>query len=340
MQHLQEIAGLLSSPQRIAIVTHQRPDGDAMGSSLALYHYLTRKGHQPKVVTPTDYPDFLKWLPGDQDVLVGPEDPERARWTFDGADIIFCLDFNALHRINEFEPMVADSPGKKVLIDHHLDPGDFDDFRFWDDTASSTAEMIYRLIVGLGDRELIDLATAQCLYTGLMTDTGSFRFSSTTPAVHQMAAHLLEVGVDMTEVHDQIFATSTVDRLRFVGHCLQERLTLLPELRTAYIMVPKEVFKEYNVKTGDTEGLVNYALGIKDVSLGILLTVKDNLVKLSFRSRGSVNSAELASHFEGGGHFYASGGRSTDSLEATEKKLLDLLEANKEMLLADTVAQP
>ncbi|MDP5171944.1 MAG: bifunctional oligoribonuclease/PAP phosphatase NrnA [Bacteroidia bacterium] len=335
MNHLTEIGELLSSPKRIAITTHLRPDGDAMGSSLGLYHYLIGQGHKVKVVAPTDYADFIKWLPGTSEVIIAPDDMDHAKWTMEGADLIFCLDFNALHRVQDLEAVVRDSEGKKILIDHHMDPDGFEDLRFWDDKASSTAELIYRLIDGLGHLDQITFDVAECLYTGIMTDTGSFRFTSTTPAVHRLVARLLETGISPTAIYDRVMSTSTLDRLKFLGHCLSERLRFLPEYKTAYLMVPQEVFKAYNVKSGDTEGLVNYALGMKGVNLGVLMTVQDNLVKMSFRSRGGVNSAELASNFSGGGHFYASGGRSNVSLEDTEKKLLELLEANKAMLMLD-----
>lgn len=335
MNHVQEIKDLLSSPKRIAITTHQRPDGDAMGSSLGLFHYLTALGHKVKIVSPTPYAEYLAWMPGAKDIIVGPEDKDLAEWTFEGADAIFCLDFNALHRINEFEKPVKDSMGKKIMIDHHMDPQEFYDYQYWDDKASSTAEMIFRLMEELDHLGYLSKDVATSLYTGIMTDTGSFRFTSTTPRVHRMVARMMETGINVNEIYDNIMSNSSVDRLKFIGHCLTERLKVVPELNTAYMMVPKEVFKTYNIKTGETEGLVNYALGIRNVKLGVLMTVQDNIVKLSFRSRGQVNSAQLAGNFGGGGHFYASGGKSTGTLDETEKKLLALLEEHKDMLLAD-----
>lgn len=320
---------LLSSPKRIAITTHQKPDGDALGSSLAWYHYLKKGNHKVKIVTPTDYPEFLKWIPGNNDVLVGPADPDMAKWTFDGADLIFCLDFNSLKRINEFEAVVKDSEGMTIMIDHHLEPDGFEDLGFLDSTASSTAEMIYRLIVAMGDKDLIDKEIADALYVGVMTDTGSFRFTNTSPAVHRMVAHLMELGVDVHQAHDRIFSNASPDRIRFIGHALSNCLTIIPELNTSYIKLPREVFKQFNVKSGDTEGLVQYALGIKGINLGILMTPQDNIVKLSFRSRNDVSAAEIAKEFGGGGHFYAAGGRSKLSMEETEERLLGLLQQRK-----------
>lgn len=337
MNHLQEIGDLLSTTKRIAITTHMRPDGDAMGSSLGLYHYLIALGHKVKVVSPTPYADYLAWMPGANDIVVGPDDMDLAQWTFEGADLIFCLDFGALHRIKDLEKMVRNADGKKIMIDHHMDPEGFDDLRYWDQTASSTAEMIFRLMDDLGHLEHLSATVAECLYTGIMTDTGSFRFSSTTPAVHRMVATMMETGINVNAIYDQIMSNSSLERLKFIGHCLTERLKVVPELKAAYMMVPKEVFKEYNVKTGETDGLVNYALGIQDVNLGVLMTVQDQIVKLSFRSRGAVNSTILAGHFGGGGHIYASGGKSELSLEETEKKFLALLEEHKDMLLSESL---
>ncbi len=315
----------LAGPKRIAITTHQKPDGDAIGSSLALYHYLNDKGHKVKVVVPTDYTENLKWLPGTDEVMIGPNDPEGAKWVFEGADLIFCLDFNGLSRINEFGDTVGDSEAKKILVDHHLEPQKFEDLAFWDSEASSTAEIVYRIIVGLGDKENISLQVAESLYTGVLTDTGSFRFSTTSPEVHLICAHLLSIGVDKTRIYDNIYNNSSENRLRFLGYCFTNCLFVHPQYRTAYIKVGKEVFKEFYIKPGDTEGLVNFALGLKGIDLAVLMTAQDDIIKLSFRSRGDVSSNELAKHFDGGGHFYASGGRSTASMEDTEKKLLELV---------------
>ncbi|MDX1906359.1 MAG: bifunctional oligoribonuclease/PAP phosphatase NrnA [Bacteroidia bacterium] len=317
----------LSTPRRIAITTHQKPDADALGSSLGLYHYLVQAGHKVSIVSPTEYPDFLKWMPGQAEIVVGPNDPDAANWIFDGADLIFCLDFNALSRINEFEKVVRDTEGRKLMIDHHLEPEAFADWAYWDITASSTAELVYRLICELGDEDKITLPMAECLYAGIMTDTGSFRHSNTSAETHRVTARLLEIGVQAHIIHDALFANASVDRIRFLGYCLSNCLHVVPELKVAYIKLSKEVFRQYNVKTGDTEGLVNYALGIKDIHLGVLMSAQDDMIKLSFRSRDQFSSNDLAKHFGGGGHFYAAGGRSQASMEETEKRLLALLQA-------------
>jgi len=332
MQQIDDLKPLLSESRRIAITTHQKPDGDAIGASMALYHYLTKKGHRVDVVSPTEYADFLKWLVDNDKVLVGPQDPDRANWIFEGADLIFCLDFNALHRINEFEKSVRAAEGTKIMIDHHMDPEGFHDYAFWDDTASSTAEMIYRLIMDHGDGDLIDRPLAEALYMGVMTDTGSFRFTNTSPAVHRMVAHLLEAGVDVSAVHENIFNNGSLDRLRFFGHCFNECLVVRPEYQTGYFKVTKDVFRKFNVRTGDTEGLVNYALSIKGINLAVLISEQDDITKLSFRSRAGVSSQALAEQFGGGGHFYASGGRTKANIDDTEKRLLELLEQQQQQV--------
>ncbi|MEL6192217.1 MAG: bifunctional oligoribonuclease/PAP phosphatase NrnA [Bacteroidota bacterium] len=333
MQHISTLKEWLASPKRIAITTHQRPDGDAIGSSLGLYHFLKDSGHKVKIIAPTDYGENLKWLPGREDIIIGPDDPDMANWNFESADLIFCLDFNALSRINEFEDTVRYAEGKKIMVDHHLEPEGFSDLDFWDHTASSTAEMVFRMITALGETDKISTDAAEAIYMGVMTDTGSFRFTSTTPAVHRMIAVLLEKGANSNKIHDRIHGNSTENRLRFFGYCLSNCLFILPELKTAYIKVDKSVFKEFYIKPGETEGLVNYALGIKNVNLGILLTSQDDIVKFSFRSREEVSASELAKQFGGGGHFYAAGARLIGNLEEAEEKLIALLEENKEMLI-------
>lgn len=333
MSVIPELKTLLSAPKRIAITMHRKPDADAIGSSLGLYHYLVQGGHQVSVVAPTDYPDFLKWMPGSDQVLIGPFDPDKANWIFDGADLIFCLDFNALNRLAEFESSVRDSEAKKIMIDHHMEPEGFEDISYSDEKASSTAELIYRFVNEMGDADKLKLASAESLYAGIMTDTGSFRFTNTSPETHKAVAALMEIGVNVNAVYENIFNTATPERLRFVGHCLSSCLHVVPEYKVAYLKVDREVFRQFPIKTGDTEGLVNYALSLKGVNMGVLLTANDEIIKLSFRSRGNVSSKEFAENFGGGGHFYAAGGRSRQSMEETEQRFLELLEENKEKFL-------
>jgi phosphoesterase RecJ-like protein len=323
-----QLKELLSRPRRIAITTHQKPDADALGSALGLYHYLVAEGHKAKIVSPTEYADFLRWMPGNEEILVGPNDPSVASWTFEGADIIFCLDFNALSRLNEFAKYVKDSEATRVLIDHHLEPEKFEDLTYLDEKASSTAEMVYRVIVALGGEEKISPAIADCLYAGIMTDTGSFRFTNTSPEVHRVAARLMERGADVTRIYDLLFNNASAERLRFMGYCFSNCFFVREEYRMAYFKVGREVFRQFNVRTGDTEGLVNFGLSIKGIDLSVLITAQEDLVKLSFRSRNEFSSNELAQQFNGGGHFYAAGGKSSGTMESVEQQLLSLIAAH------------
>ncbi len=323
-----EIKERLASPARIVTTTHQRPDGDAMGTSLGLAHFLRRMGHEVTVIAPTDYPPNLKWLPGTEDVIIGPEQPDETVEAIEKADIVFSLDYNDLKRIEPFDKAAANTSGVKIMIDHHMYPKDFYDLAYWDDTASSAAEMVYRLIMEMGKGDLIDLDIATCLYTGVMTDTGSFRFPNTTPAVHQMAAHLMKVGIKASDIQEQVFNNDSEKRLRLIGHCLTNRLEVLPFYHTAYITITKEDVEKFSVGTGDTEGLVNYPLSLQGIRFAVLMIEKDGMVKMSFRSRGNFAANEFAKNFNGGGHFHAAGGRSLESMEDTQKKFLELVTAS------------
>ena len=338
MQDLESFKALIERPAKVAIVTHQNPDADALGSSLGLSLYLQKKGHEVTVISPTDYPNFLNWMKGQEEVLIY-ESPQQdtARRALDEADIIFCLDFSSLDRINNMGGLVGASSAKKVLIDHHLDPSDFADFTEWSDEAAATAELVYGLLVQLGDKHLIDEDIANCLFAGVMTDTGSFRHPNTTKNVFQVAAELTELGANSAKVAKLIYDTNSVERLRFLGFALSERLTVLPEFHTAYLAISQEDLKKFNSKTGDTEGLVNYALSIEGISLAAIIIDRGSIIKLSFRSIGefSVNQFAL-DNFEGGGHRNAAGGKSTMSLTETVKKFVDLLPNYREELNVQT----
>ena len=318
---------LLNTPQRVVITTHHKPDADALGSSLALRAYLKKKGHEVHVISPTDYPDFLKWMTGNSEVIIyneGNEDKSAA--LIRDSTMIFCLDFSSLHRINELGELVRQADSSKVLIDHHLEPEDFADFVQWTTGAAATAELLFELICELGDRSLIDKEIAEALYAGIMTDTGSFHHPNTTKNVFQVCGELIELGADTAKVSKLIYDTNSVDRIRFVGFALSERLKVLPELRTAYFAISSEDLKKFNSKTGDTEGLVNYALSIEGIIFAAVIIDRTEAIKMSFRSIGdfSVNSF-ARKHFEGGGHKNAAGGKSDDSLEKTVSKFESLL---------------
>lgn len=337
MNNISAFKELLSNPKKMVILTHFKPDADALGSSLGLARYLQKKNHTVQVITPSDYPDFISWMAGNDDVVVfQPEKPQKSASLIEDADIIFCLDFSNLNRINDLGEMVRRSSAKKVLIDHHLEPEKFSDFEQWDCTAASTAELVYELIVELGDASYIDEDIANCLYAGIMTDTGGFRHSNTTHKVFKIAGELVGAGANPYQVSKLVYDTNSIERLRLMGYVLGQKLQILPEYRTAYIVLSAEELKRYSSQTGDTEGLVNYGLSIKGIKLSVLISDRKDSIKLSFRSLGKFSVNDMArAHFSGGGHRNAAGGQTNLTLEQTLQKFLALLPDYKEELLTE-----
>jgi phosphoesterase RecJ-like protein len=325
---------LLAQPQKIVITTHHKPDGDAMGSSLGLYNYLIQQGHHAKVITPTDYPQFLDWLPGNGDVIIYTENKEKAETLISEAKIIFCLDFNALGRINEMGVSVGKSNALKILIDHHLEPEDFDDYRYWNINACATAQLIYTFIVEeLNHKEFINKDVATCLYTGIMTDSASFHLPNTTSAVHRITADLIDAGAVNWHIYDLVYNNSSENRLRFLGICLSQHLEVLREYNTAIITASKEDLEKYGIITGDTEGIVNYALSITGIRLAAFIVERTDKVKLSLRSKGEFPANELCKkYFNGGGHRNAAGGCSNDSLGQVINQFKLILPEYKKLL--------
>ncbi|ADB41990.1 DHH family phosphoesterase [Spirosoma linguale] len=340
MQDIDAIGAIIGIPpggaaRNVLITTHQNPDADAMGSSLGLAGYLRKKGHLVTVVTPTDYSQNLHWMSGNENVIAFDEKVRvSVSELFDQADVIFCLDFSALDRIRDLAPMVRQSRARKILIDHHLEPESFADLALWDPTAAATAELIFQLIVDLGDKHLIDVPIAECLYSGLMTDTGSFRHPNTTGNVHRMAAELVDLKIDVSSIHRRIFDNVTLDKFRLLGYVLNEKLKVLPEYKFAYITLTDAELKRYRSKTGDTEGMVNYALAVDGVVMAAILIDRNDEIRMSFRSIGNFSVRDLANkHFNGGGHRNAAGGRTKLSLAETEQKLLTVLPEYQQLLL-------
>lgn len=331
MQTLNNIAELkpllLANPApKIVITTHHKPDADALGSSLGLYNFLKELGISSTVVSPTDYGDFLSWLPGEQMVLNFEAEGDKAIQAVEEAGFVFCLDFNALKRINKLGEIVQQSSAKKVMIDHHLEPEGFADYALWNTKVSSTCELIYEFIRLLGETEKITKEIASCLYAGIMTDTGGFRHSSTYPSTHRVTAELLEKGAEPNKIFESIYDNYSESRTRFIGFCLSEKLQIIPEYHTALICVTAEELKRFNVITGDSEGLVNYGLSIKDIKLSVLIVDRTILRKMSFRSKGDFPANEFArKYFNGGGHFSAAGGESTEQLEVVEAKFKQVI---------------
>ncbi len=326
---------LLSEPKQIVITTHHKPDGDAMGSSLGLFNYLVQKGHHVRLITPSDYPIFLHWLPNNLEVIVYPEKPEESKEYIANADFIFCLDFNALARIYEMGELVRQSKAKKVMIDHHLEPEDFDDYRHWSINACATAQLVYDFIVTkMGEGHLINKDVATCLYTGIMTDSGSFRFPSTTAEVHHIVADLISRGAENWRIHQLIYDNFSESRLKFLGYCLLNKLEVFPEYKTAIISVSKQELEQFNIITGDTEGLVNYALSINGIRLAALIVERKNEVKLSLRSTGDFPANEICKkYFQGGGHRNAAGGNSEKALAEVISQFKTILSEYKNLLI-------
>ena len=323
---LHAVQNLLSPNSRVVITTHQRPDGDAMGSSLGLYNFLKDKIAALKVITPGSYPEFLHWLPGSQDTLNYEVDPKSADRLIDEADVIFCLDFNWLNRIDGMEGVVRRSKARKILVDHHLNPESVFDYNFSYTDASSTCELIYQLIAGLEQESHIDKNIATCLYCGILTDTDSFRFNSVKPVTHRIVARLLEAGAVNNEIYDHVFENYSEDKLRLTGYALLEKLVVLREYSASYITLSEDELKRFNFKSGDTEGLVNLALGISGIRLAAFFSQREGVIRISFRSKGDFSVKELAAdHFDGGGHKNAAGGTSLESLDKAVKKFLSIL---------------
>lgn len=329
-----DLKSFLSQPRQVVITTHHKPDADALGSSLGLAGYLIKKGHHVQVITPSDYPAFLSWLPGNEQVLAYDKSKDAQIASIVAkAEIIFCLDFSALSRIYDMTAMVRNSAAKKAMVDHHLEPENFAEFVQWDPHAASTAQLIYKLIVELGDKAIIDASIATCLYAGLMTDTGGFRHNNTHHEEFLIAAELVSLGASPFHISKNIYESNTLDRLRLMGYVFSEKLVVLKDYSTAYITLTDQELKRFGSQTGDTEGLVNYGLSIQGIKMAAFIYKRKDDVKLSFRSIGSFSVSDFArAHFEGGGHKNAAGGQSKLSLEQTLQKFLDLLPQYKEQL--------
>jgi len=322
----EELREQLSSPKKIAITTHPKPDADALGSSLALAGYLKKKNHDVKVITPTDYPKFIQWMDGNSDVIVYEGREKECDPILLGADIFFCLDFSTLSRIDKMGEVVKKSTATKVLIDHHLQPEHFADYEYWNDKKAATCELIFDFIIKMGDKALIDIAIGECIYAGIMTDTGSFRFAVTTARIHQIISELIDIGINNSKIHRLVYDNNSEAKLRFLGFALSEKLTVLSEYGVAYFAISAEELKRFNSQTGDTEGLVNYALSMEGITLAAIIIERPEGIKMSFRSSNNFSVNDFArNHFSGGGHRNAAGGISKLSLHETKEKFLALL---------------
>lgn len=334
-QEFTAVKDLLTTPKKIVLVPHKNADGDAMGSALGMYHFLKDKNHSVSVISPNNYPDFLKWLPGSEAVIQFDYQNRQAKKKIDAADIIFLLDFNELGRVGDaMQKTLEQYKGIFVMIDHHQQPSDVAQYLFSDTAICATAQMVYHFFEKINEVKAITPDIATCLYTGILTDTGSFRFPSTTPTTHRIAADLIEKGAHNAHIYNNIYDVNSYGRLQLLGQALQN-LRIDTAHKTAYITLTEEEKAANDFHKGDTEGVVNYALSIKGIVFGVIFIEdkEQKIIKISFRSKGTFSVNQFArNHFEGGGHDNAAGGRSEATMEETIKRFVSLLPQYKESL--------
>lgn len=328
------LTNFLETPKQIAIIPHRNPDGDALGSTLGLYHVLKQLNHNVKVISPNEFPDFISWLPGADEVLIFERNHETCKKFLQNSNLIFTLDFNALHRTGEqMGTFLSTLSADFVMIDHHQMPDDYAKITVSDTSFGSTCELLYRFLQQLSLQKYINKDVATCIYTGIVTDSGSFKFTKTTGNTHRVVADLIDLGIDNPGIHNNLFSTSSYNRLQLLGRAL-EKLKVFPEHKTAYTWLSQKDLYEFNFQKGDTEGIVNYGLSINGIDLAaIFIENKDEgIIKISFRSEGSFDVNEFSrNYFNGGGHINAAGGKSFDSMQETLSKFETILkEINKQ----------
>ncbi len=327
LKGINELQLFLEKSRNIVIIGHKNPDGDAIGSTLGLKHYLEKKGHDCTVLVPNEYPDFLHWLPGSETTFRFDWQNKQSQKAISKSEIIFLLDFNALHRVgDDMQQTLEKYSNDFVLIDHHQQPDEFK-YMYSDIEICSTSQMVYQFIEMNNDLPLIDAKIATCLYTGIMTDTGSFRFRSTTSKTHRIIADLIDKGAENDKIHSNVYDANTKNRLLLLGQALRN-LIVLENYKTAFITLTDEEKNKYDFQKGDSEGVVNYALSIKGIVFAAIFIedIQQNIIKISFRSKGSFSVNQFArNHFEGGGHDNAAGGKSTKTLLETVEKFCSLI---------------
>ena len=318
-QHfISDLQKLLDTPQKIIIIPHKNPDGDALGSTLAFRFFLLKEKHEAIVISPNDYPDFLSWLPGQDTVLKFNKNPKEVRQKINAATLIFTLDFNNLSRIGDLEPLIKNSKATKIMIDHHESPSDYATLMYSDPSMSSTCEMVYHLINKL-NKNAFTSEISNCLYTGIMTDTGSFRYPATTPKTHKAIAHLIEAGASSSNIHEKIYNSASFSRLKLLGITLSN-MKKIQNLPIVYMTLSQEELNTCNYKKGDTEGFVNYGLSLEGILFSCIMIENqlEGILKMSFRSQGNFSVNNFARiYFNGGGHHNAAGGMSKESIKET-----------------------
>jgi len=328
MKDLQELFAYLQTPRRIILIPHVRPDGDAIGSALALRMFFEKRGHTAEVISPDDFPDFLNWMNQSDKVYIHLKNPRTCFALLTKADCIFFLDFNSLKRIEHLSEELKKLRQQyvSVMIDHHREPEYFTEYVLWNDKASSTAELVYEFILMANGESLIDKPIAECIYAGIVLDTGVFQYSNTTAKVHDVAGKLMEYGIDIETIHNNLYNQYGENRLRFIGYLLSEKMQIIEGHRTAYMTISMQEAERFRLSIGVKEGIVNLPLAMKDVDMAVLFTEDKDRIKISFRSKGDANVEILARiFFNGGGHKNASGGSTRISLDESVEYLKKVL---------------
>ena len=326
-EDIQAIQLLLATPKKIAIIPHRSPDGDAMGSTLGLYHFLLKNNHYPTVVSPNEFPEFLAWMPGSETVKIFEKDKKNGAKILEEAEIIFTLDFNALHRVGEMEKVLEKLAVPFIMIDHHQSPDNYAMITFSDTDYGSTCEMLYHFIVALGKKSDIDKTIGTCIYTGILTDSGSFRFPKTTGTTHRIIADLIDLGVENSEIPALLYDNNSYDRLQLLGRAMQN-MKIFVDHKTTYTTLTQQELDSFNYIKGDTESIVNYGLSIKGIVFTAIFieNAEEKIIKISLRSQGDFDVNLFArEHFHGGGHRNAAGGKSELSMDETVQKFEDII---------------
>lgn len=325
MEDIDKLNDFLAMPRDIVIVSHRNPDGDAIGSSLGLSLYLQKKRHNTKIIFPSEFPNVFNYLPESDHILIHDNEPDTCDVFLNKAEAIFCLDFNSLDRIDRLGVKINEKDVVKVMIDHHIDPEPFPDYMLSETSASSTSELVFDFIKMLGDEKMVDPLIGECLYTGIITDTGSFKYGTSAKLFH-IVASLKEIGVDDGKLQDYIFNSMAIKNMKLLAHCLHNRMEIIEEFGVGIIVLNKYDYQNFDIQRGDTEGIVNYMLMLRKVKVAAFITQQPNIVKFSLRSKGNISVQEIArNHFKGGGHKNASGGSFHGSLKSAIEKFKSVL---------------
>ena len=324
---------LLVDVSQVTIVPHAGPDGDAIGSSLALYQYFKKKGITSRIISPNEYPVFLRWLPKNSEVLDYSLNPDQSKEWLDESDLVVMVDHNSFKRSGDLEDLLRNHISPMVMIDHHPDPQENLDVVFSEVSVSSTCELVYEVIDGMGDLDLLDADIAECLYTGIMTDTGGLSYNSSHPRTYHIMADLLAQGIDKEKIHSNVYNNYSADRMKLLGFCLNEKMEVLEQYHTTIIYLTQDELKKFNYKDGDTEGFVNYPLSISNVNMSVMFMEAADMIKISFRSKGNMPVNLIArNHFNGGGHINAAGGRTHKKMDEALKLLKSVLPKYEDIL--------